>query len=620
VQLARLAISVYGWTGLVLIVCFALGYPVARCVSTRRAVRMPLAVVAGAGVLSSAVCLLSWVHLFTRGAVVVVVALGASGTIYAIWKDWATTSHSTVDGESEGLDSRYFLLLGVALSAAVILTLYPVPLSDATLSHLPLAQSLVEHRGFVYEPFIRFSFAPQGPQAVFAVVQLLTDDSRVVQALQLSLIASALWLVAAWFSSRGMRAGGLVAGLVLLANPAVFRYSAAALTDPWLIVFTIAAITVAVDTLESSRPKALFGWALTGFFLGQAAAAKYQGLFVAASFFLIALLAARRRVSWVPLVLGLGISAGPWYLRTLLLSGSPIYPALSGLFGNPKELWTAREIEYLHAAANRGLGSGLSGFVNRLLRNARIITGATGEDFSATIPAYGSLTLGAGLGLALERVRRDPRYQLSLGTGVGCLAMWMVSSSVARYAMAGVAALTMASGFVGHEVWRNMSSAITRKWRWVAWCGIAALLLAPTSVYFLHVLRTQGLPRSDARWVREGYVARGLCYTGIEYLNKRFGKDYSAYGANCEHVSFFAEGDYKGDWFGPGGYFRVLGDPSRPAAAPERLSKRLRELDVEYVLFHTHQVPDPTGLVRSQEFRLVFEDAATLVFRVLPES
>lgn len=613
--------AVYWRTALMLAVFFLLGFPVVRWLRVRGQTAYPLAIVTGTGVLSLVVCLSSWVHLFTRATVLSVTALAG---LASAWSLAATARASTPPQRAPRTPGRrgaYWLLVAVPLVAFSVLTLYPAATYDVTMYHFPLARLLIEHRGFVHDPFVRYSFFPQAGEAMFAAVLLLTKQTRAVQGVQLGLLASTVWLVWAWFDSHAKDVwGGLTASLLLLATPIVVFSATVAYTDLWMLVFTTAALILGFVALETSdRRVRTLRFVVVGFFLGQAASVKYQGIGVFVAFIAAVAIADRRRVSWLALVAGCAVVAIPWYLRTFLITGNPVYPLLNGAFGNAKGIWNSAEIAYQSFTAQRGLGGGIGGLINRIGYDAGLLAGLQSpqSDIHGKMgPLSPFLVLGAG-GLALRPLMRDRRYVLAVSTGIVFTVLWVLASSNVRYALPAVACLAIAGGFVAGRIRLALEGETERAVRPIVWCAIAAVLLAQSLSYWRFVLVANDPPREDRAWEEKRARVAVPCYSGLEYLNARYGDRYSAYAVFCPHGASYARGRFMGDWFGRASYYRILGpNASVDEIRPDRFARRLHELGAEYVVWPVGYFPPRAKLVGSGRFRLVHADRWSDVYEL----
>ena len=246
-----------------------------------------------------------------------------------------------------------FTVLGGALLFYSALTLYPVTAFDATSYHLPLARDLVQNHGLAYDPFVRYSFFPQANESMFAVMLLMSKSSISPAALEYAALAVSVLLLPLWFLGSGRSiAGGLAAGLIVLATPVLILAGTVPYVDVWTMVFVLGGLLIGLEVAEG-RAAPLPGLALAGVLLGEAAATKYLAIgFAVAVAIGVFVAGGRARIPWK----GVGAAAGaspvialPWYAWTIHTTGDPVYPFATSVFGNRSGLWTAAELRAQHS-------------------------------------------------------------------------------------------------------------------------------------------------------------------------------------------------------------------------------------------------------------------------------
>lgn len=136
-------------------------------------------------------------------------------------------------------------------------------------------------------------------------------------------------------------------------TPAALEISGYATADLTVAAWTGAALLVLLgEDGAFPRPRALL---LGGFLAGSAAAAKYLAMATVCIplVLVLAFLGLRDRVSRSVLLkgvacvlIGVGLSLGPWLLRNAVLTGNPVYPYMHSVFGGaPSSLNLGRELE-----------------------------------------------------------------------------------------------------------------------------------------------------------------------------------------------------------------------------------------------------------------------------------
>lgn len=257
-------------------------------------------------------------------------------------------------------------------------------------------------------------------------------------------VLTALGVFAAGQRMAG-KAGGMLAGLVVLSHPWVIHVSASGLNDGALACYVFFAIYA---TWLARR--GAFSFLLPGLLAGAAAACKYPGLvFAVAPLAIWAAIPARRifnptdGVKIRPVLalaffaVGALFGGGAWYAKNAVLAGNPVYPLAYGVFGG--ETRTAQKHAQWIAAhqvprTERGERYSPRQFANSLARIA-------GRDELAS-PLVLPLLAAAGIALFLasrsphpQSAIRDPQFLLSAALALlWILAVWwLVTHRIDRF-------------------------------------------------------------------------------------------------------------------------------------------------------------------------------------------
>ena len=144
--------------------------------------------------------------------------------------------------------------------------------------------------------------------------------------------------------------------------------------------------------------------------------------------------------------------------------------------------------------------------------------------------------------------------------------------------------------------------------------GLCAGFILPGWLYGFYRIQRQGpLPFTTAQ--REAYLTRRVpLYPAVAYLNRKAGSGYTVWGLHAEHMVYYAQGRFLGDWIGPASFSRVL--YGRPSS--EELYYRLRQHEVDHLLV----VKNQQELEFSEDasfghwFQKVYEDSHARVYRL----
>ncbi|MDC9811095.1 MULTISPECIES: hypothetical protein [Rhizobium] len=216
-----------------------------------------------------------------------------------------------------------------------IQALFPPGIADVWVFHIPLANSIIDHAGFV-SPQIDHPFYGNIPlffNLLFALVMMVSGHWTGAAAMNIAIFFGFLFLLSSCASR--WRACGFFLVAVLILSTSFFRGSVGEpMTDLARSCFSVAAVLFLWRYRETRRPAELFHCALV---LGGAVGGKYTelqmvgliGLALMPTLF-------KGRVS-LPLFLSCLCAflavAGYWYAKNLIVLGNPIYPFMFGHSG-----------------------------------------------------------------------------------------------------------------------------------------------------------------------------------------------------------------------------------------------------------------------------------------------
>ncbi|MBI3079388.1 MAG: glycosyltransferase family 39 protein [Deltaproteobacteria bacterium] len=333
---------------------------------------------------------------------------------------------------------------------------------DALLYHLSLPRRYLEgHRIAPVEGSI-FSHFPAFMEMLFVLGLVQSEQAARLLHVSFALLTAGS-LVAL---SRGLlpRGGGVLAALLFLAIPTVAVTAPSAYVDLALTFYTTAALLAFFRWKEHGEPIWLWLMALS---TGAALSVKHTALPSVLVLTLLLLLGLQRRsvsgLRSIPTVLrfwGISLSvAAPWYVKSLILTGNPIFPFFYPLLGGAG--WERVQAEvYDGFLASYGMGQR---WVDHLLLPWNVSFRAVldyglpaGVGFDGRMgPLY--FLGGMALLLSLVRLRRhwadwlpDRVQDLLLYGGLGFL-FWAGSSQQVRYLVPVLAPSTVAAAFLIRE-------------------------------------------------------------------------------------------------------------------------------------------------------------------------
>lgn len=537
----------------------------------------------GLGVLGTGAMGLGFVRLLRApvvGAAFIVVQL-------ACWREWrelAAGQAAVRAALRKPARLAWAALIALVAAPLVLLALYPPIGFDATLYHLPMARAFVETGALVQTPDLRFPVFPQLGETLYAVC-LLFADARAAQLVHLLAALTTAALLLGWGGGISRRAG-LPAAAIWLGSPLVAWISGQAYVD---LLVTLWA-TVAVWAWQRRDGPGGWGWlAVAGACAGFAAGAKYLGL----PFLALALGATvwhglrlgRRRAALAVAAATLA-AAAPWYARTTMLTGNPVFPFLPGVFGSSD--WLTLRDQERPTQAEGGLAA-------RALRTGRVEASRIfrGVGDLAALPAKAVSEWRKGnwgpppspfylvlipVGLVGALRQRPARQLLAVGGAYGLC--WLITPGEPRLMLPAVPIVTVALLAGLAASWDRLASTMNRSVARAAPLLLAVTLVSPGVAWALYRVHILGAPPALAEQ-HEMFLARNVPgFAAVARLNREHGSRYAVYALFGERLHYFAAGRLLGDWIGPYRFSRALTWLSDGA----KLAAVLRSMGADHLL------------------------------------
>ncbi len=348
------------------------------------------------------------------------------------------------------LGGAAWLALGAFLLVVFRLALWPTVFYDDLVYHVGVPRQALLTGSWPAMPGLHYSFMPAGWDALY-VLPLALGGGNGPQLM--NLIALGLWAWAVW--RLALHGGGpavaAAATALLVIAPVTGSLGAFAGND----LFVGLALTVALERLLATRAERPL---TVGLLAGAAWGAKYSALPAAAGIALAAALhragSFTRRLAGAA-VIGAVTLALPlaWTLRSLVLTGNPVYPAFFGLFGG--RYWSAESAAVVAGQVSHG-GLGDRGPAAFVLALGDLLFRSDTLGYPSGINAL-FVVLGL-LGLALwRRVRGGGALLVVLAVSY---AGWCVTSLNLRYALVLLAALAPFAAAVIEAGTRTLSRVV----------------------------------------------------------------------------------------------------------------------------------------------------------------
>ena len=240
-------------------------------------------------------------------------------------------------------------LVVVLTALALWLALWPTVFYDDLVYHVAAPRQALLTGSWPEMPGMSYTFMPAGWDAVYLLPLALGGGSgpQLMNAVGVILLA---WAAARLGRLGGGRAAALAAAALFVVAPVVLSLGALAGND----LYVGLALAVAAERLAATRGERP---ALVGLLAGAAWTAKYTALAATAGLGLGALVLAAgglaRRVGRLATIGCVAVLVGlPWTLRSLVLTGSPLYPAFYGVLGG--RYWDPRSAAIVAEQVSHG--------------------------------------------------------------------------------------------------------------------------------------------------------------------------------------------------------------------------------------------------------------------------
>jgi len=397
-------------------------------------------------------------------------------------------------------------------------------------------------------------------------------------------------------------AAGAYAGLILATTPGFAWLMGVGYVDLATTACAVLAFYFFARSLQEEQTWLLY---LSALMAGAAAGTKMQGLTllgVLAAGVLITrrqrlVVAVRRAAAYVGIAL---LVCGPWYVKSYLWTGNPVYPFAYDIFGG--KLWSAdRALHYRYSQRQYGKGEmpplrqfrqmpplrkafcGPRAPQNLLLAPINL----TLDPPAFTVPlgsfwAFASDSVGP-LWLALLPLlllcRRPPPVRWMLWALLPLWLWWLWSMQLTRYLLPSLALAAPAAGWAAIEAERRSRILAT----------VVRSVLAAWSVVAMGIMLMYVLPQAPAAFGLVGpdaYLAGHALYEASKFINGGTQPDakVALYG---EPRGYYLDRDYL--WADPGHSALIDYNCAR---TPEGLVSEWRRLGVTHVMINRAQFPD----------------------------
>lgn len=332
---------------------------------------------------------------YTRPVLYLFLAIGSGLGLRFMFKWFSESRSAPLRSEPLTVLEESFIALTLWALAMGFLKSFVPPIDVDSLSyHLALPKLWLKDGKMNLIPWLTHSQYPSQMETLYGMACSLKQDTA-AQLLHWLFGAGTTALILVWKDLPLTRPARLFAASAFSTAPVVYHFICRAHTDCSSAYFSLMMILCLQRSLSAGRSTA---WAFSaGLFGGTLAAMKYPGAAFAAAAGLTLLLANWREWKrFAAFALGAVLIAAPWYARTWIWTGNPVWPFLTSVF--PTAFWSPELDRYFKHYFTRPLA------LLDWLKTFRHIW----EPNAAPLAAQYFLL--PFLGLALIRKFRWPRY------------------------------------------------------------------------------------------------------------------------------------------------------------------------------------------------------------------
>jgi hypothetical protein len=556
----------------------------------------------GNAVAAMIVFAVSALHLLPWGLLVLLPGLAGWRGAGALWRGAFPGLRAT-----SGVSRAWLAAGGLAAGLAAVASLAPVVESDGLRYHLFTPQEYLKAGGLVHLPFHAFSNLPLQTNLLYLAAMAL-GEMRAAQLLHW--LHLPLAMVFAGGIARGAWRGlgrreecggpGIAAGVLTGTMPVALVVSAWPFVDLSTLAFLLGGVWA---LLPGSCPRVERRALLAGLLFGAAIGTKLTALIPAglAGLWVLGCLGGRERR--VRVVLAFGMAAAlvpaPWFVKSTLYHGNPVYPAAWGVFGGGE--WDApTDAFYKAKAAEKGFGrSPLDAAMAPLDLTLRWSSTGPRESvgqrglFSRESPGFEDQNPGPGflallpaallMTMFLLARRRRGVALLLASQWVGAWGAWFLTYQSVRFALFALG-LTLALGAAGLLV------VARGRIRLAAHGALLAVALAGAAWHATYVLAiAPARPVASALgWIRAEDLLPGAIdsYLAVEWLNREVEPGEAVLYIG-EHRGLYARYDARlSDWFDRPLVLHWI----RTTPDNEEMVRRWRAEGIRYVLVNYAQL------------------------------
>jgi len=478
------------------------------------------------------------------------------------------------------LDKWLILPLGLLLCAGLIHVLTPAIGNDSLTYHLAVPNLYINNHGFYYVPGNIFSNYPLHTEMLF-LLGLVLHGEVLAKIIHFSMALLVLISMRQFIEHHlHGKASPLLCALIFFSIPSVFRNAHMAYHDMAMAFYSFLALFSFMNWFEKREN----GWLiLCGVFSGLTAATKYSGLLLPLLGFLGILFGARKKKekagrAVVDLVLyftGAVIAGIPFYIKTGLLTGNPLYPFFYDFFGGFG--WSSEQARfYSYFLHTLGMGRSLFDYILlpwNLSINAQmhspLFDGVVGPVFILTLPfAFGLKKTPDALKIA----------------SVYCLfffLFWASSAQQIRYLIPIFPILAVLTAYIAHWYYQE------HKLRF----AFLILLIAGSLLHNVHHISKEFKAIRPDRFVvghesRKAYLTRLLpSYSIFRHINTHLPENTKIFFIYMRNLGYLCHRPHYSDSMFESYSIEKILDHAR---TPEEVLGALKKMKFTHILYDIH--------------------------------
>lgn len=235
---------------------------------------------------------------------------------------------------------------------------------DSLAYHLAIPKLYLQHGGFYYIDYSSHSNFPFLVEMLYTPALSMNNPAgaKMVHYLYgVLLVLAVVMLTRKHFNPKAAP----LAALAVASMPIVLWEATTAYIDLATALYTVIAVNFLLNYLDNEDRKSLVGCAIA---VGFAASTKMTALALIPLLIIWLLIdryAAVRRIEWKRALMFVGIAllvCSPWYIKTLIYTGNPVYPFFYSIFGGKD--WTSELAQnYTMLQGRFGMGHNLGSFL-----------------------------------------------------------------------------------------------------------------------------------------------------------------------------------------------------------------------------------------------------------------